>query len=361
MSGFELEHQHELQHERSLIGVPLQPVRATMPNLVGIQYTPIQPPPLTGCPSPYTEIKRLWYTGWRLLLPYFGKKKNSPLLALPPELLLLITSELPDASRASLALTCSALLSTCSDSELFTGLQFPPEQPLEFRSARMSKAEIYQPARWEFLRFLERDSNGKWYLCSECFTLHPRQMFAEYEKSAAPWLKDYYKIKASDFRSCRHGRKNLCDMPLTAYAPSGIVDLCPCVKMTIGKKRRIEARLREDKRSTHGDDRPAAVFWWHKCRHIYGDIDLELQIGFFLYDEPDPNRDSVGVRHKTNMYGKPPRAGDLGVLLEYRHTYPSTSLRTSPRLLCPHHNLDTAIQDLLRCRETHVRPATVCV
>ena len=58
----------------------------------------------------------------------------------------------------------------------------------------------------------------------------------------------------------------------------------------------------------------------------------------------------------AKIFTVPPRSGDLGALLKYRYTFPSTSLRKSPRLLCPHRNLDTAIQDLLRCRERHVRP-----
>lgn len=131
---------------------------------------------------------------------------------------------------------------------------------------------------------------GKWYLCSECFILHPQQMFAEYEKSIVPWLKDYYKLKSSDFRSCRHGRKKLCSQRNISYAPSGIVDLCPCIKFTIGNKRQIEARLRDDAHKAHGNDRPAADFWWHKCRHIYGDIEVEMQIGLFFYDGTEPTR-----------------------------------------------------------------------
>ena len=181
------------------------------------------------------------------------------------------------------------------------------------------------------MHYLERYLNGKWYLCSECFTLHPSRMFAKYEKSIVPWLKDYYKLKGSKFRSYRHGRKNLCAERVIAYAPSGIVGLCPCIKLTIGKKRQIEARLREDVRKIYGNDRPAADFWWHKCRHVYGDIEVVLQIGLFLYDGTERTR--FGIRcttTNTNIFIMPPRAGDLGVLREYRHTYPATSWRTSP-------------------------------
>jgi len=110
-----------------------------------------------------------------------------------------------------------------------------------------------------------------------------------------------------------------------------------------------------------GDDHSAADFWWHQCRHIYGDIELELQVGLFLYDGTERTRRGLqALISGTNIFTMPPRAGDVGVLLEYRHIYPSASLRTSPRLLCRHWNLDTAIMDLLQCQETHVSPGTVC-
>lgn len=129
----------------SLDYVPFAAVEAVMPNLAGIQYRPSQSTPFVSRPVPPAETKRLWSKRWRLLVSVFGNKKDSSLLALPPELLLLIASELPDASRASLALTCRASLAINSDSTLFKGLQLPPEQPLEFRSARMSRAQTISP------------------------------------------------------------------------------------------------------------------------------------------------------------------------------------------------------------------------
>lgn len=171
--------------------LPIPPARAIMPDLENVQYRPGPSTSPTRPPIPFAENKTFLPQVRRFLVSFFGPRKDSRLLALPPELILLIATELPDASKASLALTCRTLFSIVLDSEPFRGLQFPPEQPLEFQSTRMSKPQIYQPARWEFLRFLEKDLNGKWYLCSECLTLHPWQMFAEYEKSTVPWLKDY--------------------------------------------------------------------------------------------------------------------------------------------------------------------------
>ncbi|KAI4106857.1 MAG: hypothetical protein LQ339_002829 [Xanthoria mediterranea] len=143
---------------------------------------------------------------------------------------------------------------------LFQAFLFPAQQPHDFWTRRMSKPGVYQPTRWEFLRLLERDRwGGDWLLCSECFTLHPKRMFAPYQESIVPWLRHYYEAHDSDFRTCRHGR-GLRSRP--AFSPSGIVELCPCVKMTVGKKRLMEAWLRQ-KQGRSKRKGPAADFWWH--------------------------------------------------------------------------------------------------
>ncbi|KAI4212858.1 MAG: hypothetical protein L6R36_009474 [Xanthoria steineri] len=246
---------------------------------------------------------------------------------------------------------------------LFQAFLFPAQQPHDFWTRRMSKPGVYHPTRWEFLRLLERDrrgDDGDWLVCSECFTLHPKRMFAPYRESIVPWLRHYYEARDSDSRTCRHGR-GLRSRP--AFNPSGIVELCPCVKMTMSKKRLMEAWLRQKQRRSKKPG-PAADFWWHECRHVYGTIEIETKIGLFLYDGTERRRYtdrcvSVG----TNISRRPPRVGELGVLLEYRHRYPSSSPESnrSPRRLCPHHNLHGAIQELLRCGATHPKPGQVCL
>lgn len=308
-------------------GRSLSPVELVLPDLRGIEFKEGQSQPFVSRPVPPAKIKQLWSRGRRHLILALGKwkKQHSHLLNLPLELVLMIGSELPDASRASLAMTCRALFYTVNiDSAPFKGLDFPSEQPPNFQTAEMSKARIYQPARWEFLRFLERDLKGKWYLCSECFTLHPLRMFAAYERSVVPWLKEYYKLKGFEYRSCRHGRTNLDAEYNSSYAPSGIVELCPSIKMAFGKKRQIEAQLREDARKAHGSDYPAADFWWHRCKHTYGDgdITIEVRIGLFLYDGKEPQPMGKHVTVGTHIRKTRPRVGELGVLLHYRHTFP---------------------------------------
>lgn len=342
--------------------LPYKPVGATLPNLNGVEYrTGLARPILTSDvhPSGYWSILS---QRWRAWVTSRGKGGRSQFLALPTEILLLIASALPIPSRAPLALTCKRLFDIVGEFKPFAAIELPTEQPLDFRSPRMSKARIYQPARWELLRSLERDLNGKWSLCSECFMLHPKCMFAEYEKSIVPWHKEYYRSHGSDFRSCRQGRKERCVEDRNAWLPSGIVDLCPCIKITIGRKRLLEAWLREKKARSSAGDGPAADFWWHECRHAYGDIDIEARIGLFLYDGAESSNYSPGsAKSAVNLAVTPaPMVGDLGALLEYRHTYPSESQCSSPRLLCPHRNLHITIKALLQCRESHTKQGTVC-
>lgn len=341
-----------------LAGILYKPAPSVMPGLAGIRYTPAPSTSPVSRLIPPAETQ----THWRRLLPlvfgnsWFRDEKDSFVLNLPPELLLIIGSELSDASLASLALTCKGLLSIFSDFPLFSRLQLPFEQPLAFQSAEMSRPRVYQFARWEFLRFLERDLKGTWYLCSECFTLHPPHMYSD----VVTMFGNSYDIRDPELRTCRQWRQNLCDQKYSVFAPSGIVDLCPCIKLTMGKKRQIEAQLRGDARKIHDNGRPAADFWWHKCRHVYGGIEVELQIGLFLYDGAEyinpTNRAALG----THIYNDPPTKGDLGALLEYRLIFPSKSETESPRLLCPHLNLVRSIQHLLRCGEKHPVPWSVC-
>ena len=291
-----------------------------------------------------------------------SSEEPSLLLSLPTELLLIIITYLPDPSRASLALTCKTLLSFQSASLPFKVLSLPRDQPSTFRSPSMSKPSIYQPLRWEFLSLLERDLKGKWSQCSECFTLHPKRMFAAYEKSIPSWLAKFYKTHASHYRSCRHGRSHLCRLKFTPFYPSGIVDLCPCIKLTFSKKLRIEAELADNiQRQGRKSTNPAAEHaWWHQCRHTYGAVEIDLRIKLFLYDGISAS--TIGPQHHnfTDIPMMEPKPGSLGAILEYRHTYPTGPSFSTPRLLCPHTDLQPAIEDLFLCRKLHRYPETKC-
>lgn len=331
-----------------------------MPYLKGAQYKPIQYPPPERhlVPATKTQIRSLTACH----LP--DNEKDSYPLNLPPELFLIIVSELSDGSLVSLALSCKSLLSLLStSSSVFCKVQLPSEQPSTFRTPEMSKPQVYQPARWEFLHSLERDLNETWYLCSECFILHPRRMFSSW---MVPSSENYYHVRHPERRTCQEWRRTSYTVPHYTFAPPGIIDLCPCIKLTIGKTRRIVAQLRENARKTHANDCcPTADFWWHECRQMYGNVQVELRIGFFLYDGTEvivPG--SQGAPGKW-IFNWTPIKGDLGAVLEYRLTFPlqPNPLQPkieSPRLLCPHRNLVKRIQRLLKCCEAHENPGTLC-
>ena len=186
-----------------------------------------------------------------------------------------------------------------------------------------------------------------------------------------PLLRQYYTRYALDYRSYRHERKHLGTKSSAIFAPVGIVDLCPCIKLTPRKKKYLETQLRQTAQSPpRGGNLPvAADFWWHQCQHSYnnGAVKLDIRIGIFLYNGTE--REQWGkwcefYTFKTNISSEPPQADRLGVLIDYCYTYPSSltlqKLERSPRFLCPHLTLDGSIHTLLCCREGHNQPDTVC-
>lgn len=251
-----------------------------------------------------------------------GRPLNLSLM--PREILLAIASELSPSARGLLAFTCKSFARTLVP---LVGLKKPAEQPSNFQESRMSEPQLYQPERWEFLRLIEKDLSGRWLLCFDCFILHPDHMFAKRETSLTPWLKNYGGLfrSQSQPRSCRYLPCATDTSKSDSYSPCGIVDLCPCNKMTPWKKRRIQAKLRKLEHDNNNHS------WWHICRHVYGDIRLEIKLGFCSYDDD----------------------GELGVAIDYHFTQPFDSSSVSPRMLCPHIHLDTFIETLSQCRDLH--------
>lgn len=170
------------------------------PNLTGVQRKPTTcpPPEINLVPATDTQIHCLNASR----LP--DNKKDSHLLNLPPELFLMIVSEVSHESVVSLALTCKSLLSLLSNPSVFRKVQLPSQQPHTFRTPEMSKPQVYQPARWEFLHALERDLKGTWYLCSDCCTLHPPRMFSNW---MVPSLENRYHVRNPERRTCREPRR----------------------------------------------------------------------------------------------------------------------------------------------------------
>ena len=258
-----------------------------------------------------------------------GKDASSPRTGsfpiidlLPTEIILMIAVHLPSSAQASFSLTCRRLFHTLP--ERFEELNLPAEQPFNFQHLCMSKPQIYQSKRWEFLQLLERDLSDRSFLCSDCFVLHPIDFLANSKTTLVSRLRELCRLKVDKTKSCRHLIFDGASQQPT-YSPCGVVDLCPCIKLTIKKKREIEAEIRG-----HPDDEERR-YWWHECHHVYDCVKLRIRIRVSLYKD----------------------TGELGVILEYHHTRPSDLFALFPRLSCPHRNLDTLIQSLLQCSGLH--------
>ena len=179
---------------------------------------------------------------------------------------------------------------------------------------------------------LGEGSLGRWLLCFDYFTLHPTNVFERTGKSLLPWLRLNHRwlLNTKDQRrSCYH-------LPATANPEPGfnylcgVVDLCPCIKMTPGKKHRIQDKIRISGSDVLGR-------YWHICQHAYHDITLKIEFGFCSYLQD----------------------GELGMFIDYHYTCPSKSSSVCPRMLCPHLSLQTLISTLSECRELHSEQ-TVC-
>lgn len=162
---------------------------------------------------------------------------------LPNELLLQIQLLLPLVSRACLGLSCKTFLtlsgSVLRDEELrFPRIIFDRDQGL-----RCDKATT---ARCELMLRLEDD---RWRYCSRCLKLHPAREFHPLElEIPACW------------RRCNH--------------LAGIVDLCPCLRLTFRDKLRLVEQLKQR------DSRPYAFGdrVWHECAMLDPPWAIQVQI-----------------------------------------------------------------------------------
>ena len=194
----------------------------------------------------------------------------------------------------------------------------------------MSDPQLFQLGRWEFLRLLERDIGDRWLLCFDCFMLHPRHVFVKPKTPLVHWLKscggllDYQ----SPPRSCRYLSRTTPNQEGSSFSLSGVVDLCPCVRLTPAKRDCVCAH-RDDiiqngprGRNNHGG---------HSCLQIYDDIELKIKLVSFFYEQD----------------------GGLGFRIQYHCKSPFDSSSVCPRMICPNISLDTLIKTFSQCRELH--------
>ncbi|RDH36792.1 hypothetical protein BDQ94DRAFT_184879 [Aspergillus welwitschiae] len=177
-----------------------------------------------------------------------------PLLGLPPELLLQIVSYLSIIEEICLFMTCKQLYAAY-------GPISKPESVQVHRPAAAIPQSFYNytsvALRWKLLRYLEND---RWQACFRCLVLHPPASF--------PMQKE-------DFEH----EELLCSLGLLA----GIVEICPCKKLTFHETMGLRETLRTRQRSLGALSTQLAPgslerFCWHSCTHHSGSTQLAIAV-----------------------------------------------------------------------------------
>lgn len=221
------------------------------------------------------------------------------LMELPTELLLEIVSYLTAVPETCLALTCKRMFAI---SEAVLGsktLQFNRDFARLFHHYR--DRESFATSRWQLLNILE---DSKWRACSKCLKLHPRDSFSSRELKRKP-----------EARTCKLGHL------------AGIVDLCPCKKITFRDKMDLVDILQEQRKSMAAPMDPvfgsekSEPYCWHSCTEKYGSAELKIQI----FPELDVE-DRLLVRTEYQLSMGP---GQLG---KEEHM--------TPRFGCAHRSMD---------------------
>lgn len=220
------------------------------------------------------------------------------LLDLPTELILEIISHLSLLPEASLALTCKRLHMISGGILESKSLHFNRDFAPLFHHYRNGHSLV--TPRWQFINLLE---NSRWRACSRCLKLHPRGAYSARE------LK-----RKSEDRICNLG------------SMTGIVDLCPCKKLTYRDKLDLIDLLKVRQQtvpmlaSQTGPGVPER-FCWHSCTENYGSTELKVA----LYPQLDTD-DRLSV--KTEYY-LTTGSGQLG---KEEHM--------TPRFGCAHRSVD---------------------
>ncbi|KAG2025985.1 hypothetical protein GB937_002128 [Aspergillus fischeri] len=201
------------------------------------------------------------------------------LLELPTELLLEIISHLSVIPETCLALTCKRLFAISG--AIFRSVRFNQDFAPLFHHYR--NGHNFVTTRWQLINILE---NSRWWACSKCLKLHPRDAFSSRELKRKP-----------EDRACLLGNF------------AGIVDLCPCKKLTFRDKMDLVELLKVRQRSVAAlqSQFGASIqqrFCWHSCTKDYGPTQLQIEI----YPELD---DQDQLRIKTE-YRLTTESGKLG-------------------------------------------------
>lgn len=117
-------------------------------------------------------------------------------------------------------------------------------------------------------------------VCSKCFKLHSQCQFAEEELPREPQERLSYSRPPPIAQNQWGG----------LHSPRGVVDLCPCIKLTIGKRRSTIAYLRTV--GVHSTVRPVnGPRCCHECRKCYKDIEIQVKVNPFLRQDGELGAD----------------------------------------------------------------------
>ncbi|KAJ5570274.1 uncharacterized protein N7459_009704 [Penicillium hispanicum] len=220
------------------------------------------------------------------------------LMELPTELLLEIISHLNLIPEAALALTCKRMFAISGEILTSKSLRFGRDFAPLFHHYR--NGHNFVTPRWQFINLLE---DSRWRACSKCLKLHPRAAFSSRELR-----------RKAEHRTC-----NIGDL-------AGVVDLCPCKKLTFRDKLDLvdQLRVRQITLQALKTEFGSIVtdrFCWHSCTEQYGPT--ELKISLF----PELNEE-----------------GQLVIRTEYQLTTESGQVGKeeymTPRFGCAHRSVD---------------------
>lgn len=220
------------------------------------------------------------------------------LLELPTELLLEINSHLSLIPEATFALTCKRMLAISGEVLSSKSLRFGRDFAPLFHHYR--NGHNFVTPRWQFINLLE---NSRWRVCSRCLKLHPRSAFSGRELR-----------RKAENRTCNVGEM------------AGIVDLCPCKKLTFRDKLDLVDHLRVRQitlralQSEFGD-KVSDRYCWHACTEQYGSTELKVA----LFPELDEEEQLV----MRTEYQLTTESGQVG-----KEEY------MTPRFGCAHRSVD---------------------
>ncbi|KAJ5279967.1 hypothetical protein N7478_005339 [Penicillium angulare] len=223
---------------------------------------------------------------------------RSHLMELPTELLLEIISHLTVIPEAALALTCKRMFSISREILSSKSLRFARDFAPLFHHYR--NGHNFVTPRWQFINLIE---NHRWRVCSKCLKLHPRSAFSSRELR-----------RKSETRTCNVGEL------------AGIVDLCPCKKITFRDKLDLIDQMRVRKITlnalqTQFGSMTSDRYCWHTCTETYGPTVLKVSLFPELDDE-----DQLVIRSEYNLTTE---SGQVG-----KEEY------MTPRFGCAHRSVD---------------------